>query len=143
MRLMHLAEAAVLRQLPQLRSQHVASLLWSFVKLRYRPVGRVLTPTDAADATAAPRLNAATLPPPASSLAAWSPSADVRSTGPLPQELFSLLEQRAGELRLIERADEGIVAQVGQGSGQQVGRVGATVSDNPMKAWMRRSGTGK
>ncbi|GLC38598.1 hypothetical protein PLESTM_000752400 [Pleodorina starrii] len=93
-RLLGLAESAVLCALPQLRAQHVASLLWSFVTMRYRPRRRVAAAAAAATS---------------------SPGAGAGAGGSRQQQqlsMYQLLARRVVELQLLQREDEGIVAQV-------------------------------
>eukprot|EP00198_Chlamydomonas_reinhardtii_P003765 XP_001693101.1 predicted protein [Chlamydomonas reinhardtii] len=91
-RVMRLAEGAVLRAAPQLRAQHVASLLWSFGVLRYSPALRP-------QALAVP------------SGSGGSDRGGGRGSGRVA-DLYSVLGQRAGELRMWWSGEEDQLAQV-------------------------------
>ncbi|KAG2442372.1 hypothetical protein HXX76_002458 [Chlamydomonas incerta] len=94
-RVMRLAEAAVLRAAPQLRAQHVASLLWSFSVLRYAPV-----------------LRPQALAVPVSSGRNGGGGRGGGGGGGRPADLYQVLAKRAGELRMWWSGGEDQLAQV-------------------------------
>ncbi|EFJ41736.1 hypothetical protein VOLCADRAFT_119621 [Volvox carteri f. nagariensis] len=130
-RLLRLAEAAALHVLPQLRPQHVASLLWSFVSMRHRPTRQLVVSGPTAAAVVATVAEVASAAADGSDGSASSSrrrqQQQQHERWPLPPQqpqgqgqqgrvsamnLYQLLERRAWELQLFDKGDEGVVAQV-------------------------------
>ncbi|PNH01143.1 hypothetical protein TSOC_012977, partial [Tetrabaena socialis] len=129
---LRLAEGAVLRVLPELRAQHVASLLWSFSVLRYQqqPLQLQVPPEEGGQLPHAPphhqqqrqqqqqqpwqqqqQQQQSRQQQPGSGgagggggRAGWDPRG--------PRGLYQLLALRAAQLHVVRDEDEGIVAQV-------------------------------
>ncbi|KAG2483802.1 hypothetical protein HYH03_017325 [Edaphochlamys debaryana] len=96
--LLRSAEGAVLRTLGLLGPQHVASLLWSFAVLDYVPQQPSTAGTQA-QAQARP--------------GGRTPNGRGAGRGPAPASaLYEGLAKRAAQLRVTERGDEGLSAQV-------------------------------
>ncbi|GIL86923.1 hypothetical protein Vretimale_15540 [Volvox reticuliferus] len=124
-RLLGLCEAAVLRALPQLQAQHVASLLWSFSMLCHQPTRHAavqVVAVSTSSVVATPLQEGGGVPPGNTARAHHHQQPQQhhhhqqhlqgRPVQQAPLTLYQLLEKRSWEVGLLDQEDEGFVAQV-------------------------------